>query len=58
LIGSLLSGQPQAYTYLPHSTLAFPLPQALKGIMESVGLRRVRYQTLMLGTVALHVGEV
>ena len=37
---------------------AFPLPRALKGIMESVGLRRVRYQVLMLGTVALHVGEV
>lgn len=58
LIGSLLSGERQAYTYLPHSTLAFPLPQALKGIMEGVGLRRVRYKVMMLGTVALHVGEV
>ncbi len=58
LIGRLLSGQSQAYTYLPHSTLTFPLPAALAGIMQSVGLKRVRYNVLMFGTVALHVGEV
>ena len=57
LIGGLLSGQQQAYTYLPHSTIAFPQPHVLKRMMESVGLNHVSYRTLMFGTVALHVGE-
>lgn len=47
-----------AYTYLPHSTLAFPRPPQLAVIMEEAGLRNVRYRILMLGTIALHVGEV
>lgn len=57
-IGGLVSGQRQAYTYLPQSTVSFPRPAALAGIMESVGLRQVSYRTLMLDTVALHVGTV
>jgi demethylmenaquinone methyltransferase/2-methoxy-6-polyprenyl-1,4-benzoquinol methylase len=56
LLGGLISGQRRAYTYLPHSTERFPEPDALKAIMEGVGLRDVRYQRLMLGTVAIHVG--
>jgi len=56
LIGGLISGRRDAYTYLPHSTLPFPRPPALARIMESVGLRDVRYQTAMLGTVAIHWG--
>lgn len=57
-IGGTVSGQRRAYTYLPQSTVAFPRPAALQGIMESVGLRQVTYRTLMLDTVALHVGTV
>ncbi len=57
-IGGIVSGQRQAYTYLPQSTAAFPRPAALAGIMESIGLRQVSYRTLMLDTVALHVGTV
>jgi demethylmenaquinone methyltransferase/2-methoxy-6-polyprenyl-1,4-benzoquinol methylase len=56
LIGGLISGQPQAYRYLPQSTVDFPRPDQLARIMLSVGLRDVRYQTAMLGTVALHWG--
>ncbi len=55
-IGGLISGQPEAYTYLPQSTVNFPRPPELARIMESVGLRDVRYRTAMLGTVALHWG--
>jgi demethylmenaquinone methyltransferase/2-methoxy-6-polyprenyl-1,4-benzoquinol methylase len=55
-IGQLVSKRKQAYTYLPHSTVAFPRPDALKGIMESAGLADVSYRILMLGTVAIHVG--
>ena len=56
-IMSLLSRQPVAYHYLPRSVEQFMTPEALKRAMEAVGFRNVRYRMLMLGTVALHVGE-
>ena len=55
-LGGLISGQPDAYTYLPRSADAFVRPDELAATMEAVGLRHVRYRMLMLGTVALHVG--
>ncbi len=58
LIGGLVSGVREAYTYLPHSTLPFPDADGLADIMRRVGLRHVRYRRLMLDTVAIHVGEV
>ena len=56
LIGGLVSGHREAYTYLPESVVVFPRPPELAKIMESVGLRDVRYRTAMLGTVAIHWG--
>lgn len=55
---ALFSSNKGAYSYLPASTLAFPRPPELKAVMEAAGLRNVRYRVLMLGTMALHVGEV
>jgi demethylmenaquinone methyltransferase/2-methoxy-6-polyprenyl-1,4-benzoquinol methylase len=55
-LGGLISGQPDAYGYLPRSADRFLRPSQLAGVMEAAGLRQVRYQMLMLGTVALHVG--
>ena len=55
-LGGLISGQPDAYTYLPRSADSFLRPDELAAAMEHVGLVQVRYQMLMLGTVALHVG--
>ena len=52
----LFSGQPEAYRYLPASVDGFVNAEELKAIMESVGLRGVGYQRMMLGTVAVHVG--
>lgn len=56
ILGGLISGRREAYTYLPHSALAFPRPPELARIMEAAGLRDVRYRTAMLGTVAIHWG--
>lgn len=56
IVGGLISGRREAYTYLPHSALAFPRPPELTRIMEAAGLREVRYRTAMLGTVAVHWG--
>ena len=58
VLGGLIGGAWDAYTYLPHSTLVFPDPEGLADIMTSVGLRNVRYRVLWPGTVAVHVGEV
>lgn len=55
-LGRVISGQADAYSYLPHSADAFLRPAELAAVMEAVGLHHVRYQLLMLGTVALHVG--
>jgi len=56
LIGGVISGQRDAYAYLPASADAFLRPDELKSIMEGVGLRQVSYTMLMFNTVALHVG--
>lgn len=56
LATGVLSGQRDAYRYLPASVANFYCADELKAIMENIGLRGVGYQTLMLGTVAIHVG--
>jgi len=56
LLGRLISGQREAYTYLPESAVAFPRPRELRRIMESAGLRDVQYRSAMFGTVAIHWG--
>ncbi|MCL4299635.1 MAG: ubiquinone/menaquinone biosynthesis methyltransferase [Anaerolineae bacterium] len=56
VVGGLISGQRDAYTYLPASAEVFLRPNELKAEMEKVGLREVHYMLLMFNTVALHVG--
>jgi len=56
LLGGLISGDPQAYRYLPQSTVNFPSPGELKMNMEHANLRSVFFTERMLGTVAIHVG--
>jgi demethylmenaquinone methyltransferase/2-methoxy-6-polyprenyl-1,4-benzoquinol methylase len=55
-VGGLISGQRDAYTYLPQSVSDFLTPDELQAIMERAGLREVKYKRLMLSTVAIHVG--
>ena len=56
LLGGLITGEPSAYTYLPHSVAAFLPPDKLADVMRNTGWRDVDYRRLMLGTVAIHVG--
>ena len=58
LIGGLLSGDRDAYAYLPASSAAFPDADTLGRMMLDVGFERVRYLRLGAGTVALHVARV
>ncbi len=56
ILGGMISGDAEAYRYLPQSTRSFPEPAALRHLMEQAGLRNVIFQELMFGTVAIHVG--
>lgn len=56
LLGTLLSGDRAAYTYLPHSLTQFPDAEALAQLMRDAGLRQVRFRRLNLGTIAIHTG--
>ena len=55
-IGSLVAGDPGAYTYLPESVAAFASPEAVAAEMRRAGFREVRWRRLGLGSVTLHVG--
>lgn len=55
-LGRIIVGQEEAYHYLPHSLTHFLSPEELKAVMERVGLSKVWYRRLMLGTVVVHVG--
>ena len=57
LLGRLVAGEAEAYSYLPESLAGFPVAEELAAMMFDVGFRRVQYRRLALGTVALHVGE-
>jgi demethylmenaquinone methyltransferase/2-methoxy-6-polyprenyl-1,4-benzoquinol methylase len=56
ILPGFLTGQPDAYCYLPASLANFMSAEALKSVMETIGLRGVGYQRMMLGSVAVHVG--
>jgi demethylmenaquinone methyltransferase/2-methoxy-6-polyprenyl-1,4-benzoquinol methylase len=55
-LGGLITGQRDAYNYLPASADTFLRPEELKVKMKRAGLHNVSYTMLMLNTVALHVG--
>lgn len=55
-IGGFISGDPQAYEYLPKSVARFFRPQELASLMEGVGYTAVHYHLMTLGSVALHIG--
>jgi len=58
LLGRLVSGDPDAYRYLPRTAAGFLGPEDLVREMSAAGLRKVTYRRLALGTVAIHVGTV
>jgi demethylmenaquinone methyltransferase / 2-methoxy-6-polyprenyl-1,4-benzoquinol methylase len=53
-----LTGDPEAYDYLPSSVRRFPDPQALAGRLTGAGLVDVRWVLTAGGIIALHSGTV
>jgi demethylmenaquinone methyltransferase/2-methoxy-6-polyprenyl-1,4-benzoquinol methylase len=55
LIGRL-TGEQEAYTYLPSSVRRFPGPEGLAAAMQRAGLHDIRWILTAGGIIALHVG--
>jgi len=53
-----LTGENQAYSYLPSSVRRFPEPRGLGSVMAGVGLADVRWILTAGGIIALHSGTV
>jgi demethylmenaquinone methyltransferase/2-methoxy-6-polyprenyl-1,4-benzoquinol methylase len=58
LLGGIISGNAQAYRYLPQSVARFPDPAELAKSMERSGFQEVRYECWTGGIVTLHAGVV
>ncbi len=56
-LGKLITGESDAYNYLPDSTQQFKAPEELVAIMESTGFANINYKMFMFGTIAIHAGQ-
>jgi demethylmenaquinone methyltransferase/2-methoxy-6-polyprenyl-1,4-benzoquinol methylase len=56
-IGGLLSGERDAYNYLPDTTENFLTAEQLAARMIAVGFKEVDFKRMMFGTIGIHWGE-
>ncbi len=56
-IGTLISGIPGPYQYLPDSVSQFPAQESLAAILRDVGFTNVGYRNFSGGVAALHLGQ-
>lgn len=56
-VGGWISGDPEAYAYLPESIRHFPDGPSLAQELEGAGFEAVRWKRLSGGIVALHTGR-
>jgi demethylmenaquinone methyltransferase / 2-methoxy-6-polyprenyl-1,4-benzoquinol methylase len=57
LLGRLVTGEGDAYRYLPDSTQQFRDPDTLAAVMRQMGFVDVTYELFMFGTIAIHAGR-
>ena len=56
LLGRLISGQHDAYEYLPDSSEAFLSAEAFAGKLSNAGFCKIAFRRLNFGTIAIHWG--
>ncbi len=56
-IGGLVSGDREAYRYLPRTVMAWPKPEVFAQSMQTAGLAEVGFETLTGGIACLHWGR-
>ncbi len=54
LLGQLITGEREAYTYLPTTSESFLTAESLAARLAAVGLHEIGYQRRMFGTMAIH----
>ncbi|MEI6245228.1 MAG: class I SAM-dependent methyltransferase, partial [Acidobacteriota bacterium] len=54
-IGGLISGNSDAYKYLPASVGEFPAPEAFANVLRGAGFSHVEWKSLTFGVVYLYV---
>ena len=54
-IGGLISGQKEAYSYLPKSILAFPKEDEMVPLLQSAGFQNVEVRKFTFGTCIMYV---
>jgi demethylmenaquinone methyltransferase/2-methoxy-6-polyprenyl-1,4-benzoquinol methylase len=57
-IGAVVSGNAQAYSYLPESVARFPNPRELAELMLRNSFCEVAFESWTAGIVTLHKGRV
>lgn len=57
-LGGAVTGQREAYRYLPNSLTTFPRADILADRLRQAGFSRVDFYRLAFGTVAVHIGRV
>ncbi len=57
VLGGIISGNRQAYAYLPESVAAFPQPDGFLRLMRDAGFDRERMTSLTLGICAVYQGH-
>lgn len=56
-VGGKVSGNPQAYTYLPESVISFPQGQAMASILKSSGFEYVEVKAMTMGVASLYIAK-
>jgi demethylmenaquinone methyltransferase/2-methoxy-6-polyprenyl-1,4-benzoquinol methylase len=56
-VGGILSGDKEAYRYLPDTTEGFVTAEDLAERMKKAGFENVNFKRLMFGTIAIHWAE-
>ena len=57
IVGRIISGHKNAYSYLPASVASFPQGEAFNEILKCSGFQSVSFKPLTLGIVTLYTGQ-
>jgi demethylmenaquinone methyltransferase/2-methoxy-6-polyprenyl-1,4-benzoquinol methylase len=57
VMGWLFHGDPETYLYIPDSLERYPAQRGVRTLMREAGLDGARYESRLLGTMGLNIGE-
>ena len=56
IVGKMISGSPDAYTYLPRTVMAFPQGNDFLGVLTAAGFRSAEEERLTFGIASVYTG--